>query len=80
MQNKAYMKSSELSIFKSIVGLLKKPRLLRRSPLRGKLLAMTKDTFPCHCERFNESRGNLKRYDGIFNSPFVVCYAMPEIL
>ncbi|OHB74679.1 MAG: hypothetical protein A2Z25_09405 [Planctomycetes bacterium RBG_16_55_9] len=50
--------------------LLKKPRVLRRSPLTGKLLAMTKDAFLCHCERFVESRGNLKCYDWtFFNSP-----------
>jgi len=34
------------------------------------LFAMTKSAFSCHCERFRESRGNLKtsRWD-FFNSP-----------
>jgi hypothetical protein len=48
--------------------LLKKLRLLRRFALRGKLLATIKDTFPRHCERFEESRGNLKRHDGTFST------------
>ena len=42
--------------------LVPKMRLLRRSPLRGKLLAMTGNAPLCHCEWFGESRGNLNRH------------------
>jgi hypothetical protein len=32
------------------------------------LLAMTKDAFPCHCERLKELQGNLKRYSVTFST------------
>ena len=43
-------------------GLLPNRRLLRRPDKLG-LLAMTEDTFLCHCEATEGGRGNLKRTD-----------------
>ncbi len=51
-------------------GLLPNRRLLRRPDKLG-LLAMTEDTFLCHCEATEGGRGNLKRTDlSLATDPF----------
>ena len=62
------MISSLMQQYKTICHSREKACCQRRDCFVAALLAMTKGLFSCHCERFEESRGNLKRHFGTFST------------